>query len=394
MTAPSSNSQSFVEFLHELNARTEGERQGIVDCFMSSLRAVPYVEKDSLVHFLFLGDVASVTIPCDANEWYPSDFPMKRVNGTNFWYYTHRLEPDARLDYKFLLNGSEWILDPLNPRQIEGGYGLNSELRMPKYTSPPEVDYHPEIPHGAITDTTLRSDVLDNSRLICVYTPPHYQRGTDRYPVVLFHDGLDFLSMGHAKNILDYLIARKRMAPVIAVFVPPVDRNAEYAGTQMDAFYSFILDELLPFVDRSYRTSRFPADRATIGVSNSGNMSLWLGLHYPETFGKIAAQSPNIVSTVSNGYENSPRLGINFYLDIGAYDQEQLIPLVKNFADIISAKGYSHMYRKYHEGHSWGNWRGHVGRALEFFFPPKKPFIIRRQRNRSQFIPMKTVSTT
>lgn len=383
----------FITFLNELSACADHERAALVDRFMRSLSCVPWIEKDTLVHFLFRGDAESVTIPCDANEWNPSDFRMKRVEGTNLWYYTQRFEPDARLDYKLVINGSHWILDPLNPHQIEGGFGPNSELRMPKYAPPPEIEYHPAIPHGAVSESTIWSQNLENSRTIHIYTPPNYHQSTENYPVVLFHDGQDYLSLGRSTNILDYLIARRRMAPVIALFVPPVDRNAEYAGAQMNAFYAFIVDELLPFVDRSYRIKRTPADRATIGASNSGNMSLWLGLHYPETFGNIAAQSSNIVSLVSSGYENSPRLAIKFYLDIGTYDIAQLLPLVKNFADLIGSKGYSYVYRRYHEGHSWGNWRAHVGRALEFFFPPRVAGFSSRRRNRGHYRPVRTIHT-
>ncbi len=344
---------------------------GIVDRFMGTMGAAPFVEKDSLVHFLFRGDAESVTIPCDANEWNPTDFSMKRIEGTNLWYYTHRLESDARLDYKFVLNGSWWILDPANPHQIEGGFGPNSELRMPRYISPPEIEFHPEIPHGTIADTTFHSTILGNSRIIHIYTPSGYELSAESYPVVLFHDGFDFLSLGRAVHILDYLIARRKISPVIALFVPAVDRNAEYAGAQMEPFYSFIVSELMPYIDRRYRTTKYASERATIGVSNSGNMSLWMGLHYPEIFGNIAAHSGNVVSSVYGGYENSPRLSLRFYLDMGTYDIEQLVPIMKNFADLIRSKGYAVVYRKYHEGHSWGNWRAHVGRCLEFFFPPK-----------------------
>jgi enterochelin esterase-like enzyme len=363
---------SFVTFLHELTALPEGERWTAVDRFISSLPSIPYIEKETVVHFLFRGDAASVTIPCDANDWSPSGFPMKRIDGTNFWYYTHHFDPDARIDYKFLIDGWCWILDPLNPHRCEGGFGPNSELRMPSYVPPPEIEYHPDIRHGTLTDVNIDSAILGNSRTIRVYTPPGYERTTDSYPVVCFHDGFDYLALGSAHNILDDLIARRRIAPVIAVFVPPIDRYVEYSGTQMHQFYAFIVDELLPFIDRTYRTKRTPADRATIGASNSGNMALLCGLSYPEVFGNVAAQSSNIVSAVVHGYENSPRLNLKFYLDIGTYDLVELMPVVQNFAQVIRSKGYPHVYWKYHGGHSWGSWRANLGRALKYFFPPRQ----------------------
>ena len=128
--------QSFCDFLRELSMASDGSRQNLVDGFMSSVASTPLLEKDCFAHFLYRGEAGSVAIPCDANEWSPIDFPMQRVPATNLWYFTRRFEPDARLDYKLLINGSDWILDPCNPHRIEGGYGLNSELRMPKYSLP------------------------------------------------------------------------------------------------------------------------------------------------------------------------------------------------------------------------------------------------------------------
>jgi enterochelin esterase-like enzyme len=351
-----------------------------VDSYINKLPTIPFIEKNNLVHFIFRGDAEFITIPSDANDWSVSDFFMKRIEGTNFWYFSHRFEPDARIDYKFFINGMYWILDPMNPCRIEGGYGENSELRMPKYISPPEIEYYDNIPHGTICEIDFKSEIFKNSRIISIYLPHNYDRSREFYPVAVFHDGREFLSLGRAKNMLDSLIARKRIAPIIGIFVPPVERNAEYAGADMNPFYSLIVEELLPYIDKNYRTKREPPDRASIGVSSGGNASLWLGLHYPETFGNIAALSSNIVSVVMSGYENSPRLNLKFYLDIGTYDIEQLVPLVHNFTTLICAKGYTYMYKRYNEGHSWGNWRAHTGRALEYFFPGATKIGRKKQR--------------
>ncbi len=362
----------FKDFLDELAARPQGERPAVVDGFLNALPAGPCFEGDTVVHFLFRGDAETVSIPCDANEWSPSGFPMKRVEGTNLWYHSHTFESDARLDYKFLLNRSSWILDPMNPRRIEGGYGTNSELRMPGYVAPPELDCRADLPHGNICESYVRSEVLGNTRKVCVYTPAEYPRTNERYPVVLFHDGLEFLALGSLNHALDYLIARRRMAPVIGVFIPPVDRTAEYAGHLMGSYHTFITEEVLPFVDQRFRTRTTYADRATVGVSNGGNIALWLGLTYPEKFGKISAHSSNIVAAVLNGYDDSPRLNLKFYLDIGTYDIAQLVPRLKSFVSLVRSKGYPCVFRKYHEGHSWGNWRAHVSKALKYFFPPRR----------------------
>jgi enterochelin esterase family protein len=370
MAGSTTGSQTIEEFLTELTSRPEHERSYVVDRFMSSCPSIPGFTGEERAHFLFRGHAGSVTIPSDANGWNPAGSPMVRIEGTDLWHHTSTFESNARIDYKFLIDGMHWILDPLNPLRVEGSYGWNSELRMPRYKSPREIEFYENMSHGSVVAAEIRSEILSNTRSIRIYTPPGYHRTDEKFPVVLFHDGLEFLSMGCVNNILDYLIARRRMAPVIAVCVPPVNRNAEYSGPQMGSFYSFIIEELLPYIDSHFRTRRCPSDRASIGASNGGNISLWLGLSYPEVFGNIAALSSNVVSAVFEGYEESPRLDLRFYLDAGTYDQPDLIPRIREFTELIKAKGYPFQFRKYHEGHSWGNWRAHVGRALTMFFPP------------------------
>jgi len=155
--------------------------------------------------------------------------------------------------------------------------------------------------------------------------------------------------------VLDYLIGQQRIQPVIAVFVPPVNRTEEYAGRLKSRFTSFIIDEVLTWLDAAYRTRRSPASRATLGASNGGNIALWIGLTHPDVFGNVAAQSSNVESAVSEGFARQPHLNLKIYLDLGTYDMPEVIPLVRNLKTIIAAKGRDLVYQEFHEGHSWGN---------------------------------------
>ncbi len=363
------NAQTFDDFISRVNSAPEVERTAIVDSFMAANPIFPLIEYDTLTHFLYRGTASSVTVPGDANGWTASSFPMTKLSTTNLWYHTRTFESDARLDYKLVLNGSNWILDPRNPHQVSGGFGPNSELRMPSYVTAPEIQYYPGIPHGTLRDTIFFSSSLGNSRTIRVYTPPGYGSPLDSFPVVIVHDGLEYVTLAQMNNVLDFLISQGRIQKTIAVFVPPVNRTDEYAGNQINQFTTFIVNELMPYIDSRYRTQRSPAHRATLGASNGGNIALWLGYSHPETFGNIAAYSSNIVNAISNGFQNSPLLDLKLYLDLGTYDIPQLIPLVRNFIPILQSKGYPHQYVEYHEGHSWGNWRAHIDNALEYFLP-------------------------
>jgi hypothetical protein len=134
-------------------------------------------------------------------------------------------------------------------------------------------------------------------------------------------------------------------------------------------FGNFMVNELLPWVYSRYRVLPEAANHATLGASDGGNIALWLGYRYSSTFGRVAAQSSNVSTEVSSGLQTGAMLPLQFYLDIGTYDIDVLIPLVHNLRAILDQRGYTYRYHEFHEGHSWGNWRAHMKYALEMFFP-------------------------
>jgi enterochelin esterase-like enzyme len=365
-------SQNFLQFISYVNFLPENERQAKVDSFMNATSSFPVTESDTICTFIYKGVAQNVKIAGDFTGWGPN-LSMEAISGTDFWYNSTDFESDARLDYKYVLNGSNWILDPGNPYTCIGGYGPNSELRMPSYLVPPEIAYYATIPHGTIRDTSFYSNNLGNTRTVKIYLPPNYNI-VHQYPVILFHDGPEYISLGNAYNIFDYLISHQEIDPVIGVFVAPVDRESEYDGIKKDAFTAFIVDELMPVIDQKYAASKDPHKRATIGVSSGGNIALYIGMKHPEAFGKIAAQSSNVETIISDTYQNEPKMDLELYLDIGTYDISVLIPLVSNFAQILQNKNYVYQSKIWHEGHSWGNWKGHLSFALRQFFAPGTGF--------------------
>jgi enterochelin esterase family protein len=363
----------FSVFYSRVTAAANPLRQAMTDSFMATISSFPFVEGKTTAYFLYRGNANSVTVPGDANGWITDAFPMTRISGTNLWFRQAVFEPDARLDYKFFLNGSTYALDALNPRQVNSGFGPNSELAMPDYAQPPEIEFYPNIPHGTLRDISISSRFLGNSRTIRIYTPPAYATAlNDSFPVVLFHDGLDYVTLGKANNVLDYLIAEKRIQPVIAVFVPPVNRNDEYAFNLTSQFESFIVNELVPTIDAQYRTKRDPASRAMLGFSFGGLITTQICYNRPESFGLCAPFSPSYWAKgmeVFNRVVSGPKKAVKFYLDWGTY--EGIIMLDgRAMRDNLMTLGYPLQWQEWHEAHSFGSWRAHIDNALEYFFPP------------------------
>ncbi|MFH0883628.1 MAG: hypothetical protein V2A56_11625 [bacterium] len=151
--------QTFNDFINHLDSIPETDRAAVVDSFMNAIdNRAPYLEFDTLCHFIYRGSATSVGIYGDMNEWGDPVIALSKVSGTDFWYANRIYEADARLDYKLVVNGN-WILDPLNPYQMPGGFGPNSELRMPAYVFPEEVNYLSPNP-GTVSSYSLASDTL------------------------------------------------------------------------------------------------------------------------------------------------------------------------------------------------------------------------------------------
>lgn len=373
--------QVFQRFIDALNQLPAEQRQASVDSFIHAGQPFPMTESDTLVTFVYQGNAQTVSLAGDATQWDPT-IGLMRVDGTDFWYWQTTYEANARLDYKIVVNETDWILDPLNPFTCTGGFGPNSELRMPEYTIPVEIADNPSITRGVLLDTVFWSAYLGNSRTVEIYLPPGYNDSQKSYPVILFHDGADYISLGNIRNILDYLIAHKQIVPLIGVFIPPVDRTDEYAGFKKEAYRKFIINELMPYIDTKYRLDPQPSQRALFGVSNGGNIAIYIGMKNPESFGKICAQSSNIQKEIYNFFSKNDVMPLEIYLDIGKYDMAALIPLVENFGNVLKIKKYPLRYYVFPEGHSWGNWKAHLRLPLMQFFPVQSTGIEEKKSNR------------
>jgi len=363
------SSQNFAGFIEYLNGLPEDQRQAKVDSFMLATTSFPYTE-DTLAHFIYSGPGSSLAVPGDFSAWNPSNAFMTNIGGTDFWFKTYVFENNARMDYKFVYDGSQWILDPNNPYTIPGGYGNNSELRMPMYVAPIEIEWDPSIPHGVVEDTSFYSSNLQNTRTVKVYLPADYDQSTDDYNLVLVHDGQDYISFAKMKNIMDYLHANYLITPTVAVFVPPVDRNPEYIDEKQDAFTSFIIEELMPWITGKYLISEEPEHHSTLGSSAGGNIALWIGMKHPEVFGHASAFSPYVEPDILNYLAGSGAIDLKLYILHGKYDHIDVIhQSVEALLPILEAQEYDFLYEEYPQGHSYGFWRGFVDHALIHFAP-------------------------
>ncbi len=363
----------FQQFINYVNSLPDpASKQTAVDSFIVYARTqgIPFITGDS-ANFIYRGTVSSISIAGDFNGWTPN-WNMMNLSGTNFWYYSKVFESDARLDYKFVRNGNDWILDPENPRQVIGGFGPNSELAMPDYVQPWEINYRSNISHGTIINRTIYSTNVGAYYQLKIYLPPGYDStSTERYPTVYFQDGFEYITLGNAVNVIDNLIDSNKINPVIAVFVKPNNRNEEYAGSLRVNYRLFFVNELVPYIDSNFKTIPSADKRLVLGDSFGGNISALISYNHPEIFGYCGLHSGAFWPNNYEAYNlivNGTVKNIKWCSVWGTYEGS-LPSNMRNFRDFLLQNNYQLNWEERHEGHSWGLWRATIDNMLLFFSP-------------------------
>lgn len=339
---------------------------------------IPFAIGDS-VAFLYRGTAQSVQWNGDFNSWGSAGNVQtngSRLGNTDLWILEQSFPSDARLDYKIVLNGNTWILDPRNAFQQMSGFGPNSELRMPNYIFPSEVIRRPNVPQGAFSPNQLiQSTHLGYTVQYRVYTPAGYD-SLSNLPVVYVTDGQEYANdqMGSMLIVLDNLIYDGAIPPIIAVFLDPrnpynLSQNRRMQELPINPNYlRFVKEELVPRIDSIYRTNPLPSARAILGTSLGGINAAYFGIAAPETFGLIAIQSPAFWyrPQILTMYQDSARKPLRVSMTTGyIFDGQNE---ARQLRDILRSKAYQLYYREVPQGHSWGQWRGLIDDALIYFF--------------------------
>jgi enterochelin esterase family protein len=331
---------------------------------------------------------------------------LQRVPSTDVWFRTYRLPADARFLYSFAVDdpnfpfefgdSTAWPvatrLDPLNPRSW-GSPPRLSLLELPRSPAMPWSEPAPSRAHGVVGRfaTPIASAILGNERNAFVYKPAGYADSLGPYPLLVF--GASYISQIHLPAILDYLIATRRIPPVVAVFFDwPAGRQDSESGCTPE-FGDFLATEFLPWVRSRVRVATEPARVIIGGASAGGYSAACVALRHPEAFGNVLSQSGAFWRGLGNTAAywsdlnrddadrvwfarevgSTPGVPVRFYLTVGTLERggsfgEGAISMVhvnRQVRDVLIAKGYDVTYREVSGGHDPFNWESGLPAALE-----------------------------
>jgi enterochelin esterase-like enzyme len=333
--------------------------------------------------------------------------PMTKADN-GIWSVTIGPLPPDIYTYAFNVDGVT-ALDPRNAN-IKYGYGIFGAVNVVEIPGdgPQFYDVKP-VPHGKVAIQPYVSKATGLSRTVWIYTPPGYDRGKD-YPVLyLLHGAGDIESgwtmIGRANNILDNAIAEGKAKPMVVVMplghaiqsfwagpakhaVDPV--AAALAGKPLDDIITAmmagdgqgglspvtrdIVEDVLPMVEREYKVSKRPDDRAIAGLSMGGGQSINIAFSRPELFRYVVLMSPAAsanVATIYPKFLGNPAAANKQFklLWVGVGKDDGLTgPGDRAFSETLKKHGITHTFELTDGRHEWTVWRRYLRDVAPLLF--------------------------
>jgi enterochelin esterase family protein len=346
----------------------------------------PRIEADSRVTFRFNApnaqkvQVSIVNVPFDM---------VKGADG--IWTYTSEPQDKGYHNYWMIVDGAI-VVDPATNAFMGYGHMCNG-FEIPD----PDGDFYQlkDVPHGNVLIKNYYSSVAKSWRHIFVYTPPDYEKTTSaRYPVLyLQHGGGEdervWIEMGRTNLILDNLIAEGKIKPFIVVMetsavgpqfpmgprpaapaggvaAPGAQRpaapapgapGAQAAGARprfsFDAYANLMINDMIPWIDKNFRTLPDQAHRAMSGLSMGAMCTKSVTLPHLDTFGYIGLFSGGTIAPAEITDKSKVKL---VFMSYGS--RERGSDGVKAAADALNQAGIKGIsYVSPLTAHEWQSWR-------------------------------------
>jgi enterochelin esterase-like enzyme len=358
-----------------------------IDRFLAR-HEVPIVE-ESRCTFLWRGEADEVHL-VQRIVGLPDRLSLRRLWGTDLWYLVLELPDRSRVNYQVEVRRGDHVErgnDPLNPKVSYSPVGTSSVCFAHGYLTPDWTKPDPEARPGELTEIVVPSRGLRRDCPVTLYLPARFRR-TAAYPLLVVHDGGDFLQYAAAKTVLDNLIHRLDVAPLVAAFLHPKDRLVEYANSATHA--RFLTRELLPKLETELPLVGQRSGRCLLGSSFGAVSALSTAYRAPDVYGALALMSGSFVFTdvgaadhgggpvfdpvvaFVNGYRARPRrVADRLFVSCGVF--EPLITPNRSMVPTFESTGMAVRFAETRDGHNWENWRDGLRDALSWIYPgPQK----------------------
>lgn len=326
----------------------------------SGLEAQVVANKDNTVTFNYRNDNATKV---EVDVQFAGRHEMTKGPDGNWTITLGPAAPDL-YPYCYVVDGVQ-VMDPEADGWFPNETFKNSLLDI-RGTGDPLIHAVREVPHGSVDYLNYWSESLGTWANAIVYTPPFYDQNPDKkYPVMYLISGTTdteevYFKVGKMNLILDNLIAEGNAKEMILVL--PYGNPSLYfpAGSNVYAdFNKDFLEDLMPFVEKNYRTINDRDHRGIGGFSRGGNQGLAIGLNNLDKFSYLCSYS-SFTAVRDSQFEDADAVNAKihlFWLGIGTDDF--LYGNSKDLMDMLDKHGIKNIkeftYDKF--GHTWMNSR-------------------------------------
>jgi predicted alpha/beta superfamily hydrolase len=288
-------------------------------------------------------------------------------------------------------------------RQIVGGDAAKPvDVTVARWASDSPSSLPPGTVVGKLEVHTIDSRALGQGRSIRVWLPPGYDaKNAAGYDVLYMHDGQNcfdrrtsaFGNEWEIDEALTKLIAEKRIPPIIVVGIDNGGANrineltyaaeAQRGGGQGAKYAEFLLNEVRPCVEKTYRVKTGQAHTFIGGSSLGGLASLEIARRHPKTFGGVMAMSPSVLwadGVMLKEVENDTNglAGARVWLDIGTREgmgvqSERYVDSLRRLDEILAKHQVEHrlVIDEKHPGHTEAAWASRFPAAVEYVLDAK-----------------------
>lgn len=291
--------------------------------------------------------------------------------------------------YQLHIDGAA-IPDP-GSRYFYGAGRLGSGIEIPAH----DQDFYAlkNVPHGVVSENIYFSELTKSWRRCFVYTPAsYYENNNTRFPVLYlqhgsFEDETGWPGQGKANLILDNLIAEKKARPMIIVmdngyaFKPSAGGSAA-ANQGASVFEDVLIKEVIPMIDKRYRTVANRENRAIAGLSMGANQTMRILMnnldkfsHYGGFSGTSNYPSSDVIDPVTfldgkfNDGQNINKMLKVFWLGLGTKESAPFPGSVGAFRNMLNKQGIKHIYYESPgTAHEWQTWRRSLQQYASLIF--------------------------
>ncbi|MGL5820554.1 MAG: alpha/beta hydrolase [Sarcina sp.] len=211
----------------------------------------------------------------------------------------------------------------------------------------------------------LFSKYLYKNISISIYLPPNFDP-LKEYGLALFTDGDEHLTLLKTDKILDHLILKNKIKPMLGLFIDSNEARMKELMCDQD-FENFIIKEALPFIKNNYKLSKNPKDNLISGFSLGGLTAMHLGLKHNTIFGNVLSQSGSFFFKMSEMrkliYKTSKKPKI--YLNFGVLeDKKRVINGNLKIYAILKKHKFKVSLECFYSGHDYLSWSEYLYRGL------------------------------